>query len=304
MRPLDESVSCLFSVGTDCTECRALTFFFDRSRLNLELGGADTDMGGSPPSLDPPRTAQDHVEAIEECRADAQLTVAPSKNVGRWDWNDENSAPGRGAHIAVSPMRPSKKRASSAGQESDNEPDGAWPDELEKQGLVAQSNREGEVRGGFEGKEIQGTRGVTWGEKALVAPLKKPREASSSLALTRRLKAKAVRESPRVRKLRDKLGGRVGSGRKRGVLGGTTVVSRGGRSTSDACGFRGNVGASTTPNVAMVQGKGSDRAPLDETAGGCMPYSGDNVSFVFSWLRCKSDHLKSDEMTFNYAPAF
>lgn len=272
-------------------------YISDRSRFNLEPGGAD--MSDSPPSLDPPRTPQDRLEAkislVTIGEEDAQLRVSqlsPSKTVRRWrdhagrsDWNEESSAPTLGTPIAVSPMRPSIKRASSAGQESDNEPDGACPDEWEKQRLVDESNREGEVRGGGEGKQVQGTR-----QKAL-APLqpsrKKTGEASSSLTLTRRLKAKAVRESPRVRKLRDRLARRVvagGGAGRRPVIGGATGVSRGGQAMSDARGFPGHVGASTTPSVVMLQGKGSDLTPLDETTGLSMPYSGDNVSIVFSWL--------------------
>ena len=163
-------------------------------------------------------------------------------------------------------MRPSKKRASSAGQESDNEPDSAWPDEWEKQCLVVQSNREGEVRGIGEGKDVQGTR-----QKAPLASLQPSRKKNrEALSLTKRLKAKAIRESPRVRKLRDKLAGRVvaggGGGRRKPSIG----ISRAG-------------------------------ASLDETTGPWMPYSGDNVSFAVS-REC--DCLKSDELTFNYAPAF
>ena len=272
-------------------------------------------MGDCSSSLDPPRTTQDHVQvkisSEEEDGEDDQLTVSqlsPSKTVRggrdhaeRSGWNEESAGPTAGTPLAVSPMRPSKKRASSAGQESDNEPDSARPDEWEKQRLVVQSNREGEVRGGGEGKQDEGTRREADGEKALLASRKKSREGSSSLTLTRRLKAKAVRESPRVRKLRDKLAGRVGAGRRRPVMGDATHVSRGGH----ACGFPGNAGASTTPSVATVQGKGSDRTSFDETTGPSMPYSGDNVSFVFfSRLGCQCDYLTSDELTFNYAPAF
>lgn len=209
--------------------------------------------------------------------------LSPGKTVGRWrdhtERADESSAPTPGTTIAISPMRPSKKRASSAGQESDNEPDGAWRDEWEKRCSVAQSNREREVRGGGEGKEVQGTRQKT---VALLQPSRK-KSGEASLTLTRRLKAKAVRESPRVRKLRDKLAGRVvvAAGRKSVAIGGATDISRGGHALSDARGFPGNAGASTTPSVAMVEGKGSDRASVDETTGPSMPYGGDNVSFVF-----------------------
>jgi hypothetical protein len=253
-------------------------------------------MSDCSPSLDPPRTAQDQVVAKmprEEVEGgeDDQLTVSqlsPGKTVGGWrDQAGDSSAPTPGTPIAVSPMRPSKKRASSAGQESDNEPDGAWPDEWEKQCLAVQSNRECEVRGnaGGEGKQFQGTRRVVGGEKALQPWRKKAREASSSLALTRRLKTKAVRASPRARKPRDKLTGRVVAGSRKPVI--APEVSR----------FPGNTGASTTPSVAMLQGKGCDRVPLDETTGPSMPYSGDNVSFV-SPPPHKCDYVKSDELTF------
>ena len=261
-------------------------------------------MSDSSPSLAPPRTAGDHAEinvpqeAVkeEEDEEDDRLTVSrlsPSKTVRgcrdgleRSGWNEENSAPTPRVPLAISPMRPSKKRASSAGQESDNEPDGASPDELEKQLLITQSNREGEVRGGGEGKEVQGTRCVPKGKKSL-ALLQPSREKNKgpSLTLTRRLKAKAVRESPRVRKLRDKLMGRVSGGGgagRRPVIGGAPKVLRKGRNVLDASCFPGNVGASATPSVAMLEGKGPDLGPLDETTGPTMPYSGDNVSFAFS----------------------
>ena len=289
-----------------------LFFFFfhpNRSRFNLEPGGAD--VGDCLTSLDPPRTAEDRVgvETPSETREDdEQLTVSrlsPSKTVGGWcdqaEKNEEGSAPTPGTPIAVSPMRPSKKRASSAGQESDNEPDSAWPDEWEKQCLVVHSNREGEVRGGGgggEGKRVQGTRRVADSGKALQPRCKKPGGGSSSLTLMKRLKAKAaVRESPRARKLRDKFSGRAG--RRKPVI--VPDVSRDGRAGSVGRGFPGNAETSTTPSVAMLQGKGCDRVPLDETTGPWMPYSGDNVSFVFSR---KCDCVKSDELTFNYAPAF
>lgn len=248
-------------------------------------------MSGSSPSPDPPRTAQGHAEVKispetieEEGREGDERTVSqlsPSNTPRGWrdhtersDWNEEGSGPKGGTPIATSPMRPSKKRASSAGQESDNEPESACPDEWEKQCLVPESNREGEVRGIVEGKQVQRTR---QNALALLQPSrKKNREGSGSLTLTRRVKAKAVRESPRMRKLKDKLTGRVGGGvgRRRAVIGGALGMS-------DACGFPGGVGASTTASVAMIQRKGSDRALLDETTGSSMPYSGDNVSFVF-----------------------
>jgi len=196
--------------------------------------------------------------------------LSPSKSVEshrRSNPSFQNSAPTPGTPLAISPMRPSRKRAS-AGQESDTEPDGAWPDEWEKSCWITESNREGEVRGG-EGKEIQQARRVAGGEKPRALPQashsKKNGVASSSLTLTGRLKAKAARESPRVRKLRDKLTGRVGAGRGAG----------GRRSGVD---FSGNVGASTATNIAMFEGKGTYRV-----AGPTMPYSGDNVSLL-SWL--------------------
>ena len=281
-----------------------MNFFFNRSGLNLEAGGAD--VSDSSPSPGPPRTARDHAEIDvpreaaeeEEAEEDDRLTVSrlsPSKTVRGCrddfessDWNEENSAPTPRVPLAISPMRPSKKRASSAGQESDNEPDGASPDELKKPLLITQSNREGEVRGGGDGKEVQGTRRVPKGKKSL-ALLQPSREKnggpSSSLTLTRRLKAKAVRESPRVRKLRDKLMGRVSAGGgagRRALIGGAPKVLRKGRNVLDVSRFPGNVGASATPSVAMLQGKGSDLGSLDETTGPAMPYSGDNVSFAFS----------------------
>ena len=193
-------------------------------------------------------------------------------------------------------MRPSRKRASSAEHASDIEPDGASPDELEKRCLITESNWEGEVRGGGEGKVLQARRAVG-GEKSRPS-CKTNGPISGSLALTRRLKAKAVRESPRARKLRDKLAGRVVGGWtvKGPVIGCATEISQRGRATPDVCCFPGNAGASTTASVAMPPEKGGfDRVSVDETTGPWMPYSCDNVSFVFSRL---SDYLKSDEMTF------
>jgi len=232
-------------------------------------------------------------EVVEEEREENdRLTVSqlsPGKSVGGCrdnfgndDGIRQSSAPATGVSIAVSPMRPSRKRVSSAGQESDTEPGGALPDEWE----ITKTNGEGEVRGGGGGKEVQQARCMAAVKKprVLVQPLhKKNGVASSSLTLTRRLKAKAVRESPRVRKLRDKLAGRVGA------RGGTR--------------FPENAGASTTTRVAMsVEGKGSDRSSSGEVAGPSMPYNGDNVSLFFGW-DAKCAHLKSDEMTFNYALA-
>jgi len=234
------------------------------------------------------------LETVEEEGGDNdRLTVSrlsPGKSVeGRRDDSEnddgirQSSAPAPGVSIAVSPMRPSKKRVSSAGQESDTEPGGALPDEWE----ITESNQEGEVRGGGGGKEVQQARcmGAVKKPRGLAQPLhKKNGVASSSLTLRRRLKAKAVRESPRVRKLRDKLAGRVGA--------------RGG------AGFPENAGASRTTSVAMAQaeGKGSDRSLSGEVTGPWMPYNGDNVSLFFLlWLGCVD--LKSDEMTFNYALA-
>ncbi|KAF9654415.1 hypothetical protein BDM02DRAFT_158937 [Thelephora ganbajun] len=178
-------------------------------------------------------------------------------------------------------MRPSVKRALSAGRASDIEPGSALPDEWEKQHLITESNREGEVRGGGEGKEVQQARRVGEGKKApaLLQPShKKNGVASSSLTLTRRLKAKAVRESPHVRKLRDKLAGRAiagGTGRRPGIEA-ALEVSRRGHAVLDACGFPENAGAPTTTSVAMFEEKGTDRASLGETIGCTMPYSGDN----------------------------
>lgn len=256
------------------------------------------------------KTAQETAE--EERKDDDRLAVSrpsPSKTVRETsDRNDggirQDFAPTPGTSIAVSPMRPSRKRALSAGHESDTEPGGTWPDEWKKRCLITESNLEGEVRGGGERKEAQQTRRVEDGEKprAFAQPShKKNGVASGSLTLTRRLKAKAARESPRVRKLRDKLAGRVvaGGGKGRRKSGAAPKVSRGGRAVLHPCSFPENVGASTTASVAMLEGKGSDRASLGETTGPTMPYGGDNVSFIsFSRLGCKRGYLKSDEMTF------
>ena len=281
-------------------------------------------MGGSSSYI--PRVAEDQTGTGTnqdigegEGEEDDRLTVSrlsPSKTVGesRWDsertdWNDKgilpSLAPTPRTSIAISPMRPSKKRVASPGHESDSEPGSAWPDEWEKRCLITESNREGEVRGG-EGKEDQQARRVSYGEKPRALPQPSDKEngvASSSLTLTRRLRAKAVRESPRVRKLRDKLGGRVGTGRDAGRRPriGAREVSRGGHATF---GFPEKVGASATTSVATVEGKGSNLASSGETTGPRMPYSGDNVSFLFSRLGWKFGYLKSDEMTFNYARAF
>jgi hypothetical protein len=122
-----------------------------------------------------------------------RLTVSqlsPSKAAGyrseTADWNDggirPNAAPGSRTSIAVSPMRPSRKRAGSAEQASDTEP-GEW----EKRNLITESNQEGEVRGGGEGKK----------ERRRVPSREGNGAASRSLTLTRRLRAK----SPRVRRL-------------------------------------------------------------------------------------------------------
>lgn len=230
--------------------------------------------------------------AEEERKDDDRVAVSrpsPCKTVRESsDRNDggilQDFAPTPGTSIAVSPMRPSVKRALSAGHESDIEPGGTWPDEWEKRYLITESNWEGEVRGGEEGKEAQQARRVEDGEKPRAFPQssrKKTGVASGSLALTRRLKAKAVRESPRVRKLRDKLAGR-GTGRRRPGIGAAPKVSRGGHAMLHPCGFPENVGASTTATVAMHEGKGSDRASWGETTGPTMPYSGDNVSLFFS----------------------
>lgn len=212
----------------------------------------------------------------EETEDDDRLTasrLSPSKTVeerrdnsGSPEWtvngNRQNSAPSPGTSTAVSPMRPSRKRVLSAGHESDTEPGSAWPDEWE----ITESNREGEVRGGGGGKEVQQAQRVAGGKKPRASPRpsrKRNGVASSSLALTRRLKAKGVRESPRVRKLRDKLGGRVGAG------------------------FPNSAGASTGTSVAMLQGKGTDRSSSGEATGPSMPYSGDNVSFPSRLVGCK-----------------
>ena len=254
----------------------------------------------------------------EEHKDDDRLTVfqlSPSKTVREGSYNSEGSdcsesgikpspEPTPRTSIAVSPMRPSRKREASAGHESDTEPGGAWPGEWEKGCLIIESDREGEVRGGGAGKEDQQLGRVEHGEKpwALLQPSRREnRVASGSLTLTRRLKAKAIRESPRVRKLRDKLAGRVvaggGAGRRRTGIGGAPEVSRGRHTTLDP----ENVGVLTTTSVAMHEGKGSDPG---ETTGPSMPYGGDNVSFLFPRLGWKCGYLKSDEMTFNYARAF
>ncbi|KAF9786897.1 hypothetical protein BJ322DRAFT_684234 [Thelephora terrestris] len=240
-----------------------------QSGLDLELSGAEAS--DTSPPLGPPRTGGEVSREEEEADRLTVSHLSPSKTVrGCPEINKEHSGPMARVPLAISPMRPSKKRASSAGQASDNEPDGAMPDELEKQRLITQSNREGD-----EGK---GTRRIV-GEKKSVASCKRNGESSVSLAVTRRLKAKAVRESPRVRKLRDKLAGRVSGKGGAGRRAGAPKVSRGGGTISDARGFSGKAGASTTASVAMVQGKGAD---VDETTGRRMPYSGDNVSFVVS----------------------
>ena len=276
-----------------------------RSSINLDPAGAGAS--DSPPSLGPPQIAQEHVEAkvplepAEERKEDDRLRdpqLSPSKTVRgcrdhseRSDSKEGNSGPTPGTSLAVSPMRPSRKRASSAGQGSDSEPEGALSDEWEKQCLITQSNREGEVRGRCEseGKQVQGTRRGIGSEKplALLQPWsKKIGKASGSLALTRRMRAKAVLESPRDRKLRDKSTGRPRVGRGKSMNGGAPKVSRRGHTRLDACSFPGNARASTTPDVATPQEEGIDLATLDETTGPSMPYSGDNVSFVFSWLGC------------------
>lgn len=220
--------------------------------------------------------------AKQEGKDDDRLTVSqlsPGKTVGESryraetsDWNDggirPNPAPGTRTSVAPSPMRPSRKRAASAEQESDTEPGGAWTGEWEKRCLITESNREGEVRGGGEGKQV--------GEKPQRLPVPSREEngvaSRRSLTITRRLRAKAVRESPRVRKLRDKLERRVGAG-GRGLRGGAPEVSRGRDARLDACSFPENIGASG-------EGKGSDRVSTGETIGPGMPYNGDNVSFL------------------------
>ena len=238
-------------------------------------------MSGFSPPLDPPPPppmGEDDVgakmpqeSAEEECEDDDRLTVSqlsPGKGVDGCRDGSENddgirqsSAPAPGVSIAVSPMRPSRKRVSSAGQESDIEPGGALPDEWE----MAESNQEGEVTGGGGGgKEVQQARCMAAVKKGR-GLAKKNGVASSSLALTRRLKAKAARESPRVRKLRDKLAGRVGA------RGGTRFA-----------------GASATTSVG-TEGKGSDRWSSGEATGPSMPYNGDNVSLFFHvWLGCEA----------------
>ena len=289
-----------------------MDFSFDRSGFSPVSGGAY--LSGPLPSLDPPRTREDHAGtkitrdlAEEEQKDDDRVTVSqqsPSKTVRECrydsessDWNNNgirpNPEPTPRASIAVSPMRPSKKRVASAGQESDTEPGGAWPDEWEKRYLITESNREGEVRGGGEGKKVQQARVAADGEKprTLLQPLRKGNGvASSSLTLTRRLRAKAVRESPRVRKLRDKLPARVvagGRAGRRSGIGSAPENSRGRHAMLDACGFPENVGASTTASVGTVEGKGSDRTSSGETTGPRMPYNGDNVSFLFPRLGWK-----------------
>jgi len=254
-----------------------------------------------------PTTSQDIAEG-ERGGDDDRLTVSrlsPSKTVWERRYGSENPEwkenriqpspePTPGTSIAVSPMRPSRKREASAGHESDTEPGCAWPDEWEKRCLIIESDLEGEVRGGGAGKEDRWSERVEHWEKprALLQPSRREnRVASGSLTLTRRLKAKAVRESPRVRKLRDKLAGRVvargGAGGRRPVIGGAQEASRGRHGALDVCRFPENAGASTTTSVAAVEGKGSDRALSGEIPGPRMPYGGDNVSFVFPRLGWK-----------------
>ena len=271
-------------------------------------------------------TTRDIGEGDDDDDDDDRLTVSrlsPSKTVWECRYGSENPEwkenriqpspePTPGTSIAVSPMRPSRKREASAGHESDTEPGCAWPDEWEKRCLIIESDREGEVRGGGAGKEDQRSEHVEHWEKprALLQPSRKEnRVASGSLTLTKRLKAKAVRESPRVRKLRDKLAGRVvargDAGGRRPGIGGAQEVSQERHGGLDVCRFPENAGAPTTTSVgAAVEGKGSDRASSGEIPGPTMPYGGDNVSFVSPLLGWKCGYLKSDEMTFNYAPAF
>jgi hypothetical protein len=160
--------------------------FFDRLRLRLESGG--TDLSGFSSSLDPP-PIEDHVgtkipqETVEEERKDDdRLTVShyhrvkPSRDAVNDDGIRQSSAPSPGASIAVSPMRPSRKRASSAGQESDTEPGGALPDEWE----ITETNREGEVRGGVEGRRC--SRHDVW-QTARSRQRKRNGVASGSLTL-------------------------------------------------------------------------------------------------------------------------
>ena len=189
----------------------------------------------------------------------------------------------------------------SAEHESDTEPGGAGPGEWEKRCSITESN--------LEGKEDQQARRAANGEKPWVSSLqplrKKNRVASSSLTLTGRLKAKAVRESPRVRKV----GGRVvvvvaargGGGRRRPGIKAAPEDSRGRHAMLDACSFPESAGASTKTGVEMDEGKGSDRALSGETTGPGMPYNGENVSFLFPRLGWKCVYLKSDEIAFNYA---
>lgn len=243
------------------------------AKITQELGESKDDDRLTASQLSPGKTGR-------ECRYQAETA----------DWNDggirPSPAPRTRTSIAVSPMRPSRKRAASAEHESDTEPGGARTDEWEKRCLITESNREGEVRGGGEGKEVEETQGAATGEKSqrMLLPSREEKGVAS-LTLTRRLRAKAVRESPRVRKLRDKLERRVVGGRR-----GAPEISRG----LDACGFPENSGASTT---ASVERKGCDRASTGETIGPGMPYNGDDVRFLFP----SSEYLKSDEMTFNYA---
>ena len=221
-----------------------------------------------------------------------------------------SSAPSSGTSIAISPMRPSRKRVASAEHESDTEPGGAGPGEWEKRCSITESNLEGEAKDCGEGKEDQQARRAANGEKPWVSSLqplrKKNRVASSSLTLTGRLKAKAVRESPRVRKV----GGRVvvvaaaargGGGRRRLGIKAAPEDSRGRHVMLDACSFPESAGASTKTGVGMGEGKGSDRASSGETTGPGMPYNGENVSFLFPRLGWKCGYLKSDEIAFNYA---
>ena len=257
----------------------------DRLRLRPESGGT-VSSGFSPSPDPPPPTREDHAGTKipqetggEEHKDNDRLTfsqLSPGKGVEGCRDDSENddgirqsSAPATGVSVAVSPMRPSRKRVSSAGRESDTEPGGALPDEWG----ITETNQEGEVRGGVGGKEVQQARCMAavkkpWG---LAQPLyKKNGVASSSLSLTRRLKTKAVRESPRVRKLRDKLAGRVGA--------------RGGTRSPE------NAGASRTTSVAMPQdeGKGSDRWSSGEVVGPSMPYNGGNVSSFSPLVGCEA----------------
>lgn len=174
------------------------------------------------------------VEISEDpAKEDCRLTVSqlsPSKEC-RYrsetsDWNDggirPNPAPVSRASIATSPMRPSRKRAASAEQESDGE-----PVEWEKRWLITESNREG----GGEGKQVQEKRGAATGE-LLVASREETGVASRSLTLTRRLRAKAVRggHERRVVAARRALGGfpeNIGASRTAGEGKGSDRASNG-----------------------------------------------------------------------------